>query len=551
MTKELIKKGEVVNNPEEFLATWTKDQLLPDSEVVLSALTALETLDYEVTYHDELKHLTFAQVVYLLMQMEAQKEAISKILRTAHFEERLNPLYSEINKQAGKLMNSLSYGDILSKKALKTTLELIHDGMKKEPDAIADFWSESSNAVIYPISQIKILSKSQISVPYVGIVDLEKMPDLTPLMYTIAIADFVGIQRVGDGQTFRLFTVKKKGLNIVEMIRNTVRKWPDPATRPPLVVVGMDYQVRGAGVIRAFQMSLENEYVEDAKFGDMEQLFIAETVEEAIEKMKKLNEERRRCFFVIKENLDLEKMVEDAITFHGLLTTRFESEGERVRKAWDRYSEFINQCTDEKEDLFAVILTLEESAPTSLMCSHCGHKKKASEDYQSKFKCSKCGMKKDRDVNAAINIVKLDFEMIQDRMRWFHNAEKGATNPNRCSTDPKEVHVGYLAPHIPRLVDIQMKHPNGENGEVSLLPIKSVKQRNEYDTIDLHFTAEEDIPERDKETEPLDLRFTPEEDLPKRGENPETVKISPLKHTRPIVPPGVPEPEWLKDDTTA
>lgn len=526
MATKYIKKGEFVNNAEEFLAEWSKDQLLPPDEVLLSILTAPEVLDYVVTDHGELKDLNFAQEVTLYTQMMAQQEAISQIFRTAHFQKPLNPLYSEIIEQSKALVNRLGYGDFVSHHALNAALRLIHDAMKKEPDAIADFWSESTNAVLYPISQVTFLSESQISVPKVGVVDLQKMPDLPKLMEIIALADYVGIKRVGDEQTFHLITIKKKGQSAIERILAMVNIWPDRSTRPPLVVVGMDFKVRGGGVVRAHQMSLEDSYIEKSNFNNMEVLFTSETVEEAFGQMKKLCEEKCRSFFVVKENLDREKLIADMkLSYRGCKAAIVEAEVEQLRQGWERYTEFLNRCENE---LFAVTITIDESTPSSKLCSNCGHIT-SSDCFFLTFECSRCGLEMERDINAAVNIAKAGFKMIQDRMRWLRKAKKGVENPNRCPSDAKTVRIGHYAHYFPSNLDIQMNNPEGECGNVSLLPTQCIKRSKPYQINEMYFAPQTSHPTWDIS--------------PAEGD--------PLNKTRLIVPPGVPIPEWLIDDNTA
>ncbi|MEO1372753.1 MAG: RNA-guided endonuclease TnpB family protein [Cyanobacteria bacterium J06635_10] len=76
------------------------------------------------------------------------------------------------------------------------------------------------------------------------------------------------------------------------------------------------------------------------------------------------------------------------------------------------FYEFRKQLIDKASDYCCTIELLDRWYPSSKLCSNCGHK----QDMPLKervYKCGGCGCQIDRDLNAAINIIKAEYKYVR------------------------------------------------------------------------------------------------------------------------------------------
>ena len=68
-----------------------------------------------------------------------------------------------------------------------------------------------------------------------------------------------------------------------------------------------------------------------------------------------------------------------------------------------------------KYKVIGEVIYVDKWYPSSKLCSKCGNKKKRLKLEQRIYRCSKCGLKMDRDQNAAINIKHEAIRILRDK----------------------------------------------------------------------------------------------------------------------------------------
>ena len=77
------------------------------------------------------------------------------------------------------------------------------------------------------------------------------------------------------------------------------------------------------------------------------------------------------------------------------------------------WSEFYRMLGYKMEDHGGVLVKVPRTFPSSQLCSCCGYKNPKVRDLSvRKWKCPECGATHDRDINAAINILKKGKEIL-------------------------------------------------------------------------------------------------------------------------------------------
>ena len=71
------------------------------------------------------------------------------------------------------------------------------------------------------------------------------------------------------------------------------------------------------------------------------------------------------------------------------------------------FADFVNKLKYEASKAGSSVIEIDRFYPSSQICSNCGYQNKETKDLKLReWDCPECGIHHDRDINAAINILR-------------------------------------------------------------------------------------------------------------------------------------------------